>query len=143
MAAERHRINLSSAWEPPGGVPAAPWTRHFGVPGGLDPDRPTARVWLCFGATPAAVILNGVVLDGMPLEPQAAGAASSRGRVADGDPAPRGRRYDVTSQLRRRNELQLTPAVQAVPAGRGRCDLPDSLGPVWIEIVSAAVGGTA
>jgi len=81
-----HRINLSTAWQPPATGGAA-WVRRFGRPDGLEP---ADRVWLVHdGGQGAELILNGA-------------------------PLPAGGRHDVTTILGNRNELLVVPAV--VPA---------------------------
>lgn len=80
---QRHVINLSTAWEPPGGD-SRTWVRQFGLPSGVAAED---RVWLVHaGGRNASLVLNGVPLTGL-----------------DG-------RHDVTTLLRARNELALTPA---------------------------------
>jgi hypothetical protein len=118
---EPHRINLSTAWLPPG--PAAgraagrtAWVRWFGRPAGIEPGD---RVWLVVEAAAGC----DLVLGGQPLPPAAA---------ATND------RHDVTAMLRDRNELVMTPTVPAGLVARaarhGRCDLPPTIGRVWLEI---------
>jgi hypothetical protein len=83
-----HRINLSTAWQPPAAGGAA-WVRRFGRPDGLEP---STRVWLVHdGGQGTELILNGA-------------------------PLPAGDRHDVTTILGKRNELLLVPASER-PAG--------------------------
>ncbi len=80
---QRHAINLSTAWEPPGDGSRA-WVRRFGRPSGV---KPGDRVWLVHeGGCGESLVFNGVHLGG------------------------RNARHDVTALLHDRNELLLTPA---------------------------------
>jgi len=90
-----HRINLSTAWQPPAAGSTA-WMRRFGRPDGLEP---ASRVWLVHERG------SGVRL------------------ILNGKPLPAGRRHDVTTALAKRNELLLLPlppipAAQQAVAGR-------------------------
>lgn len=113
-----HRINLTTAWQPPAAGTTA-WVRRFGRPDGLEP--PT-RVWLVHEGGPAATLtLNGSAL-------------------------PAGDRHEVTGALAKRNELLLEPLVPlpaaeaaADPAGQpahGRQPLDPRLGRLHLEIES-------
>jgi hypothetical protein len=115
-----HRINLSTAWQPPGvAAEQTAWVRRFGSPAGIEPGD---RIWLVV----EAAVGCGLGLAGEPLPPVAAGTI---------------RRHEITAMLRERNELVLTPAVAAgsveVGMGHGRCDLPPSIGRVALEIEAA------
>ena len=118
---DTHAINLSTAWEPPGpAVARAAWVRRFGMPAGIEPGD---RVWLV--VEPAAAC--EVRLGGEPLPAVVAGER---------------RRHDITRLLRPRNELMLVTVEPAdrplVTAVHGRCDLPATIGRVWLEIEPAA-----
>jgi hypothetical protein len=134
-----HSIHLGTAWEPP--TPTAAdgsvlWSRHFGRPGGLEPDD---RVLLVFmqPAVAAEVVVNAVSLPPLPV---------NAGRWAQ----------DITPLLRDRNELLITAAASISMDGgmadggtahgqRTRGLLPSVFGRVALEIVSAnhATGGSA
>ena len=116
-----HVINLSTAWEPPDpAVGRAAWVRRFGMPAGIEPGD---RVWLV--VEPAAAC--EVRLGGEPLPAVVAGER---------------RRHDITAALRDRNELALAAPTAGPPpvvtAVHGRCDLPATIGRVWLAIEPAA-----
>jgi len=113
-----HRINLSTAWQPPAAGSAA-WVRRFGRPAGLEP---STRVWLVHIGGPAArLTLNGKAL-------------------------PAGNRHDVTPALAKRNELLLEPQTLTPVAedgtdatgqpADGRRPLDPQLGRLHLEIVT-------
>lgn len=114
-----HRINLSTAWEPPADG-SRTWVRRFGRPSGVETGD---RVWLVVeGHVLATLVLNGVCL------PSAQ------------------ERHDVTDLLESRNELLFIPsAVAAVDEGppgempspapaHGRRDLDARHGGVSLDI---------
>lgn len=125
----RHRIGLSQAWqvrEAEGDAPPC-WSRSFGRPTGLEA---ADRVLLVVeGAGVAAELtLNGIRL----------------GRPSGFQPRSE---FDVTSLLRQRNELTLSPdGARPPPDGAGsepstradRQSLWSALGDVSLEIVPAA-----
>ena len=118
---EVHAINLSTAWEPPDPAAGrAAWLRRFGMPAGIGPGD---RVWLL-------------------VEPAAAGELRLGGEPLPAVVTGRRWRHDITRLLRPRNELTLAtvepvgrPLVTAV---HGRCDLPATIGRVWLELEPAA-----
>ena len=116
---EPHRINLSTAWEPPPEGSRA-WARRFGRPSGVEAG---GRVYLVVeGGIRVTLVLNGVCLS----------AESGR--------------HDVTDLLEPRNELLLVPSSEkpalSTPAGdaaspalaHGRCNLDPQHGRVHLEI---------
>lgn len=119
----RHAINLSTAWLPPDPAAGrADWLRRFGMPTGLESGD---RVWLVV-ESPAGC---GVALGEHSLPPVVAGTC---------------RRYDVTAALQSRNDLVIVATVGVAPAvadaAHGRCDLPQTIGRVRLEIESASRG---
>lgn len=126
MNDQPHRIRLSTAWEPPADQAACAWVRRFGRPAALDFGGEAWRVELVWSGQPARLVLNGTVL-------------------ADRSLADVPHRFDVTVQIRARNELRLSlTTAMPLPATRrhGRVDLPAAVGELWLEIAAAAPRGT-
>jgi len=119
-----HPINLSTAWEPPDpAADRAAWTRHFGLPAGIEPG---VRVRLVVEASAGCE----VVFAGESLATLAAGEVC---------------RHDVTGRLGPRNELVLLPrdgrpSEVGSRLGHGRLPLPATLGRVRLEIEPAGDG---
>lgn len=114
MGGDVHVIKLTAVWERSvqGG-----WLRNFGLPSGLGGGH---RVQLLFAGAGEEPVLR---LNGCPL-----GAAM---RDADGRYA-----WDVTTQLQRRNTLELPATEPAIPSATGgREPLPAMYGEVSLEIV--------
>jgi hypothetical protein len=123
--ADRHSINLSTAWCPQ----ARAWVRRFGRPEGIEPGN---VLWLVVeSAVGCRLDLNAVPLSA--VEP---------GGVL---------RHEVTGQLSPRNELRVSPldSGAAWPAGEpvppsphGRLPLPEAIARVRLEIESRSPGGS-
>ncbi|MFM1904892.1 MAG: hypothetical protein RLZZ440_2792 [Planctomycetota bacterium] len=127
--AERHAINLSTAWCPPAAAAEA-WVRRFGRPDGVEQGD---VIWLVVeSAGGCRLALNAASLPTVPP-----------GGVL---------RHAVTGLLGPRNELQLSPlegraalpvGESACPNSHGRSPLPDAMARVRLEIESRTLGGLA
>lgn len=105
-----HRIRLRKPWWCEVAAGGLNWHRKFGGPSGLGTNE---TVWLCVEKILAdgSVTLNGQLLGRLP------GLGASA-------------RYDITSKLHPRNELQIFVTAVVMPA-ESACDSP---GDVFLEI---------